>query len=83
MPIDLETDHMCYASFTFTIFEISNITSLQLVQRQEIFNAGRKLRPAVFSRTEPMLENGPGFFSFFSRQIIPRPGNENPVSITF
>jgi hypothetical protein len=75
--------HTCYDFFIFTIFELSKITSLQLLQRQEIFDAGRILRLIVFSRTESMLENNPGFFSVFSRQIMPRLANDNPVSITF
>ena len=70
-----------YAFITFTIFELSITTSLQSLQRQEMFNAGCMFRLTEFSSTEPMLENCPGCFSFLSRQIIPRPANENPLSI--
>ena len=70
-----------YAFLIFIIFALSITTSLQSLQRQEMFNAGCMLRLIEFGSTEPIEENCPGCFSFLSRQIIPRPANENPLSI--
>jgi hypothetical protein len=71
----------CYAFFTLTIFELSRIISLQLMQRQEIFSAGGILILMVFSSTEAVVENVPGFFALLSLQITPRPAIEYPDSI--
>lgn len=72
-----------HAFLSFIILELSNIKKLHSLQRHDKFNAGGELKLAVFSSTDPIVENNPGFFSFLPRHIIPRPAIEYPCSIIF